>query len=227
MSLFPIFVKLEGRPVLLVGAGPVGESKVGGLLSAGAVVTVVAPDATPVIRKLADDGKLVWRQREFNPNDLNGVALVVAAVPREVARAVYEEAQIRNVLVNSVDDPDNCDFYYPAVVNRGDLQIAISTAGHSPALAQRIRIELEQQFGPGYEAWIRQLGEARRELFASDMNPDERKRKLHDIAAAGMGPEGTIAGRTDPGRVQHNPPYGLSGWCTSLAPALAIPSCSR
>ncbi len=192
MSLFPIFVKLEGRPVLLVGAGPVGESKVGGLLSAGAVVTVVAPDATPVIRKLAEDGKLVWRQREFNPNDLNGVALVVAAVPREVARAVYEEAQIRNVLVNSVDDPDNCDFYYPAVVNRGDLQIAISTAGHSPALAQRIRIELEQQFGPGYEAWIRQLGEARRELFSSDMNPDERKRKLHELAAA-VGPEGAIA----------------------------------
>ena len=162
-----------------------------------------------------------WRQREFNPNDLNGVALVVAAVPREIARAVYEEAQIRNVLVNSVDDPDNCDFYYPAVVNRGDLQIAISTAGHSPALAQRIRIELEQQFGPGYEAWIRRLGEARRELFASDMNPDERKRKLHEMAGAAPGQQGPA------GRIQQDAPYVLSGWCTSLAPGLAIPSCSR
>ena len=87
------------------------------------------------------------------------------------------------MLVNSVDDPDNCDFYYPAVVNRGDFQIAISTAGHSPALAQRIRIELEQQFGPEYERWIQQLGEARRELFASEHGPEERKRKLHEMAA--------------------------------------------
>ncbi len=94
MSLFPIFVKLEGRRVLLVGAGPVGESKVGGLLSAGAAVTVVAPDATPAIRKLAEEGKLVWRQREFDPDDLDGVALVVAAVPKEVARAIYQAAQL-------------------------------------------------------------------------------------------------------------------------------------
>src|SRR5918994_1602952 len=110
MSLFPIFVKLEGRPVLLVGAGPVGESKVGGLLSAGAVVTVVAPTATPGIRKLAQERKIVWHQRAFDPSDLNGVALVVAAVPKDVARAVYAQAQVRGILVNSVDDPDNCDF---------------------------------------------------------------------------------------------------------------------
>jgi uroporphyrin-III C-methyltransferase/precorrin-2 dehydrogenase/sirohydrochlorin ferrochelatase len=185
MRLFPIFVKLERRRVLLVGAGPVGEAKVAGLLSAGAAVTVVAPAATDAIRRLADEGKLVWERREFVPHDLDGVALVVAAVPRDVARNIHDEAHRRNVLVNAVDDPDHCDFYYPAVVNRGDLQIAISTAGHSPALAQRIRIELEQQFGPEYEAWIRQLGEVRRELFGAAMDPDERKQKLHDLASAG------------------------------------------
>ena len=182
MSLFPIFVKLQGRPVLLVGAGPVGESKVGGLLSAGAVVTIVAPTATPGIRKLAQERKIVWHQRVFDPGDLNGITLVVAAVPKDVASSLYQEAQIRGVLVNSVDDPDNCDFYYPAVVTRGDLQIAISTAGHSPALAQRIRIELEQQFGPEYAHWIQRLGDARRELFATDRDPEARKRKLHEIA---------------------------------------------
>jgi uroporphyrin-III C-methyltransferase/precorrin-2 dehydrogenase/sirohydrochlorin ferrochelatase len=182
MSLFPIFVKLQGRPVLLVGAGPVGESKIGGLLSAGAVVTVVAPTATPGIRKLAQERTIVWHQRVFDPSDLDGVVLVVAAVPKDVATSIYEEAQIRRVLVNSVDDPDNCDFYYPAVVTRGDLQIAISTAGHSPALAQRIRIELEQQFGPEYAQWIQQLGDVRRELFATDMDPEVRKQKLHEIA---------------------------------------------
>ena len=182
MSLFPIFVKLEGRPVLLVGAGPVGESKIGGLLSAGAVVTVVAPQATPAIEKLAEDGKIFWHRRTFDPRDLDGMTLAVAAVSSDVARLVYEEAQIRGVLVNSVDDPENCDFYYPAVVNRGDFQIAISTAGHSPALAQRIRIQLEQQFGPEYTQWIQQLGEARRDLFATDMDPDARKQKLHELA---------------------------------------------
>jgi uroporphyrin-III C-methyltransferase/precorrin-2 dehydrogenase/sirohydrochlorin ferrochelatase len=194
MPLFPIFVKLEGRTVLLVGAGPVGESKVEGLLSAGASVTVVAPAATPAIQKLAEQGKLVWRRREFVPRDLDGVALVVAAVPKEIARSLYKAARARNVLVNSVDDPENCDFYYPAVVNRGDLQIAISTSGHSPALAQRIRVELEHQFGPGYDAWVRQLGQARRELFASGMDPDARKKKLHEMAAAAKGPQAPTAG---------------------------------
>lgn len=184
MSLFPIFVKLEGRPVLLVGAGPVGESKIGGLLSAGAAVTVVAPDATAVIRTLAAEGRIVWHRRVFNPGDLDGITLVVAAVPKDAARSIYAEAQIRGVLVNSVDDPENCDFYYPAVVNRGDLQIAISTAGHSPALAQRIRIELEQQFGPEYTQWVQELGGARRDLFATDMDPDLRKQKLHHMARA-------------------------------------------
>ena len=182
MSLFPIFVKLEGRAVLLVGAGRVGEAKVGGLLSAGAAVTVVAPEATPAIRSLAAEGKINWQQREFQPADLDGAALVVAAVPKGIARAIYEAARHRGVLCNSVDDPDNCDFYYPAVVDRGDLQIAVSTSGHSPALAQRIRIELERQFGPEYVGWIRQLGETRRELFATGMDAEARTEALHRLA---------------------------------------------
>ena len=185
MPLFPIFVKLEGRPVLLVGAGPVGEAKVSGLLAAGASVTVVAPRATPAILELSKQGKLRWRQREFQTSDLDGAALVVAAVPKDVAKAIHDEASIRGVLCNSVDDVENCDFYYPAVVTRGDLQIAISTGGHSPALAQRLRLELERQFGPEYADWIQQLGAARRELFATDMDPGARRRKLHELAGKG------------------------------------------
>jgi uroporphyrin-III C-methyltransferase/precorrin-2 dehydrogenase/sirohydrochlorin ferrochelatase len=182
MTLFPIFVKLEGRPVLLVGAGPVGESKVSGLLSSGATVTVVAPTATPVVADLAAQGKLQWHQREFEPGDLHGTTFVVAAVPKHVARTVYEHARRLGVLCNSVDDVEHCDFYYPSVVTRGDLQIAISTAGHSPALAQRLRIQLEQQFGPEYAEWIQQLGAARRELFATEMDPAVRKERLHELA---------------------------------------------
>ena len=191
MSLFPIFVKLQGRRVLLVGAGPVGESKIAGLLAAGADITVVAPTATPRVATLAREQALRWHQREFVPADLDGATLVVAAVPKEIAAAVYDEAQRRGVLCNSVDDIENCDFYYPAVVNRGDLQIAISTAGHSPALAQRLRIELEEQFGPEYAGWVDRLGAARRELFAEEMDPDARKRKLHALAADGPVSAGT------------------------------------
>jgi uroporphyrin-III C-methyltransferase/precorrin-2 dehydrogenase/sirohydrochlorin ferrochelatase len=193
MNLFPIFVKLEGRPVLVVGAGPVGESKIAGLLAAGASITVVAPHATPKVREWVKQGKLAWREREVQPSDLDGMALVIAAVPAEVAKSVFAEARVRGVLCNSVDDPDNCDFYYPAVVNRGDLQIAISTAGHSPALAQRLRRELERQFGPEYAGWIQQLGEARRGLFAADVDPEFRRRRLHELA--GEKPGGAGEGR--------------------------------
>ena len=200
MSLFPIFVKLEGRRVLLVGAGPVGESKIGGLFSADARITVVAPQATVAIREWASGGKVEWRPREFQASDLEGMALVIAAVPAPIAKSVFAEARARGVLCNSVDDPENCDFYYPAVVNRGDLQIAISTAGQSPALAQRLRQELEQQFGPEYAEWIRQLGEARCALFAADGDPEGRKRRLHELAAAGpasgqQGPRPRTGGR--------------------------------
>jgi uroporphyrin-III C-methyltransferase/precorrin-2 dehydrogenase/sirohydrochlorin ferrochelatase len=185
MSLFPVFVKLSGRRVLVVGGGPVGQSKIDGLLAAGAAVTIVAPVATDVIREWASQGTVEWHARPFQPADLDGVALVIAAVPALVGKAVFDAAQARGVLCNSVDDPDNCDFYYPAVVNRGDFQIAISTGGHSPALAQRLRKELELQFGPEYAEWIQQLGEARRELFATDMDAEARRQRLHEIAGAG------------------------------------------
>jgi uroporphyrin-III C-methyltransferase / precorrin-2 dehydrogenase / sirohydrochlorin ferrochelatase len=183
--LFPIFIKLAGRRVLVVGAGPVAESKMEGLVAAGAAVTVVAPLATDAIRRMAADGQVEWNGREFTPADLDGAALVIAAVPAAVAKIVFDEARARGILCNSVDDPENCDFYYAAVVNRGDLQIAISTAGLSPALAQRLRKELEHQFGPEYTGWIQQLGAARRELFAAEMDPEQRRLRLHEMAGVG------------------------------------------
>jgi precorrin-2 dehydrogenase/sirohydrochlorin ferrochelatase len=107
----------------------------------------------------------------------------VAATPSvEFHKQIFEEATQRRVLCNIVDVPGFCDFYYPAVVQRGALQIAISTAGQSPALAQRLRKELEEQFGPEYEDWLVQLGEARDKLFATMLDPEERKRVLHELA---------------------------------------------
>src|SRR6266576_2428687 len=183
-QMFPMFLKLEGRRCLVVGAGSVAEAKIKGLLEAGASIHVVAPKAVDAIQKLAWQGALSWKARNFEPNDLEGMLLVIAATSSpEVNAEVFNEARERKVLCNSVDDPENCDFYYPAVVNRGDLQIAISTNGRSPALAQRIRRELEAQFGPEYEEWVAELGEARQQLTAKKIPVEPRRQLLHALAS--------------------------------------------
>ena len=184
MSLFPIFLKLEGRRSLVVGAGSVAEQKIRGLIESGAKVQVVAPQATDSVSEWAAAGVIEWQARTFELGDLDGVLLVIVATSSsEINANVFRAAQQRGVLCNVVDDPPHCDFYYPSVVRRGDLQIAISTAGHSPALAQRLRRELEMQFGPEYRDWLSQLGEARQKLFATDIDPEERRRLLHQLAS--------------------------------------------
>lgn len=183
MTLFPIFLKLSGRRCLVVGAGKVAEEKIEGLIPTGAEIHVIAPVATRRIRELAHQKKIAWHARRFKPSDLNGVFVVVAATNLPALhKKIYSEAKRRQVLCNVVDDQPNCDFYYGSVVRRGALQIAISTAGRSPALSQRLRRVLETQFGPEYEQWIAVLGEAREKLFARKMDPDERKKLLHILA---------------------------------------------
>ena len=180
-----MFLKLDGRRCLVVGAGDVAESKIAGLLDAAAKVRVVAPEATPQVQSWAASGQIEWFARPCEPTDLDGMFLVVAATfSPELHEQIHAEAQLRGVLCNVVDVPELCDFYYPAVARRGALQIAVSTSGESPALAQRLRKELEEQFGPEYEIWLQQLGEEREKLFAASMDPGERKRLLHDLASA-------------------------------------------
>ena len=183
-KLFPMFVKLSARHCLVVGAGAVAESKIASLLEARARVRVVAPEATRQVRSWSQSNTIEWRQRAFEPGDLDGMFLVVAATSStELHERVFDEATRRGVLCNIVDVPPLCDFYYPSVVQRGPLQIAISTAGLSPALAQRLRKQLEDQFGPEYEEWLIQLGEAREKLHSAKMDPEERKRLLHQDAS--------------------------------------------
>jgi precorrin-2 dehydrogenase / sirohydrochlorin ferrochelatase len=184
MSLFPAFLKLAGRRCLVVGAGAVGEEKIEGLLRAGADVLVVAPRATRRVRAWAREEKLRWKARKFRPGDLQGVFLAVAATSLAgLHEKIYREARRRRVLCNAVDDPPNCDFYYGAVVRRGGLQIAISTGGHSPALAQRIRKQLQRKFRAEYGLWLDELGEEREKLFAKPMDPARRRRLLHSLAS--------------------------------------------
>jgi precorrin-2 dehydrogenase/sirohydrochlorin ferrochelatase len=185
-ALFPMFLKLARRRCLVVGAGTIAEGKIASLLDAGARVKVVAPAATSTVLAWARERRIKFVRREFEPADLDGVFLVIAATSSVVVhRRVFREARRRGVLCNAVDEPERCDFYYPAVVRRGQLQVAVSTGGQSPALAQRLRRELEAQFGPEYEGWVAELGRARASLFARSMNPEVRRLLLHRQATSG------------------------------------------
>ena len=183
-NLFPMFMKLAGKQCLVVGAGKVGEPKIGGLIDTGARIHVVAVAASGQVREWAEAGKIELELRAFSSSDLDGKFLaVVATASRGLNELVYREAQQRGVLCNVVDVPDLCDFFYPAVVRRGDLQIAISTAGQSPSLAQKLRQQLERQFGDGYAAWVEQLGETRRLVLASDLDNETKWELLHSLAS--------------------------------------------
>jgi len=179
-----MFMKLAGKQCLVVGAGKVGEPKIGGLIDTGARIHVVAITASDQVREWADAGKIELELRAFSPSDLDGKFLAVVATPsRSLNERVYREAQQRGVLCNVVDVPEYCDFFYPAVVRRGDLQIAISTAGQSPSLAQKLRQQLERQFGEGYTAWVEQLGATRRLVLASDLDKETKWELLHSLAS--------------------------------------------
>lgn len=183
MSLLPIFVKLDGRPGLLVGAGTVALEKIGSLLPTGVRLRVIAPEAREEIRQLAEDGKLEWIARTFEPADLDGNTIVIAATDQpEVNAAVYREATARGILCNSVDDIPNCDFFFGSVVRRGDLQIAVSTAGESPSLAQRLRREIDEQLPSDLGPWLTEIGQLRREVLATHPRSEARKLLLHELA---------------------------------------------
>ncbi len=184
MPLFPIFLKLTARPCAVIGAGHLAESKIESLLAAAARLTVIAPQASPRIADLAASGELTLHLRDYATGDLAGQFLVVAAtnVPA-VNRTVFAEAESSGILINAVDDPPFCDFYFPSVVRRGDLQIAISTAGHSPALAQRLRKEINALLPLDTGDWLAELGNLRREVLRMGPLNEARTQLLHQLAS--------------------------------------------
>jgi siroheme synthase-like protein len=182
--LLPIFVKLEGSPCLVVGGGAIGLQKVRSLLECGAHITVVAPDVRDEIRKLEERGSITWHRRDYVVADIAGQRLVIAATnDPQVNHAVYSDAVAAGVLANAVDDPPFCDFYFGSVVRRGPLQIGISTAGESPALAQRLRQQLELLIDEGTGAWLERLGALRREVLATHPAGEERNSLLRTLAS--------------------------------------------
>ncbi len=151
---------------------------------------VVAPQINTEVSAWVESGEISWQQKEFAAEDLHGAHLVVAATSIAALNAqVFQEANARGILCNAVDDISNCHFYYGSIVQRGDLQIAISTNGKSPALAQRLRKELEQQYPPDYADWLEHLGTEREKLRAqpdAKEHFEENKATLHNLASAEM-----------------------------------------
>jgi precorrin-2 dehydrogenase/sirohydrochlorin ferrochelatase len=155
-------LKLKGRRCLVVGAGDIGLEKVEGLLACGADVTLVAPDAIPALEELADEGSITYHRREYEPADLDGHLIAIAATDdTDVNIGVFNDAEDKAMLVNVVDVPPLCNFILPAIVRTGPLAVAISTAGASPALAKRMKREIAEMFGEPYADLAILLNDAR------------------------------------------------------------------
>ncbi|MDQ6926643.1 MAG: bifunctional precorrin-2 dehydrogenase/sirohydrochlorin ferrochelatase [Candidatus Eremiobacteraeota bacterium] len=182
-------LKLSGRRCLVVGGGEIALEKVEGLLACDAGVTLVAPEACEALHRLAAEGSIQWECRPYEPRDLQGAFLAIAATNvSEVNIGVYEDAERRAMLVNIVDVPPLCNFILPAIVRTGPLAIAISTAGASPALAKRMKREVAELFGPEYATLAVMLNDARGWAKSTLPTYQDRKRFF----------EGIVGGEPDP-----------------------------
>lgn len=185
MKLYPIMMNVQGRRVVVIGGGRVAARKVRSLLECGAAVTVISPDIEPELRSLAGAGAIQWLGGPFDEAVLEAIdepVLVFGTTNhREVNAQIYRAAVQRGIPCNIADDPEFCTFTVPAVVSRGDLTIAVSTGGASPALARRIRERLETEFGVEYAALTKLLAAVRREVLAAGNNTEENKRLFFDL----------------------------------------------
>jgi siroheme synthase-like protein len=184
---YPVCLDLRGRPCVVIGGGAVAARKVEGLLECGARVTVVAPALAPGLQALAEAGRIEARPRPYADGDLAGAALAIAATDeRDVNARVAAEARARGVWLNAADDPERCDFILPAVIRRGDLQVAVSTGGRSPALARRVREDLERLLPAEYADLVPLLADVRAELRHEgvEVPPERWQSALDDYVLA-------------------------------------------
>ncbi len=174
-----VSLDLENKKCLIVGGGSVAQRKALTLLECGALVHLVSPDVTPLIEELALQGKISYRRGCYDSTDLEGVFLVIGASGREdVNRRVSDDCMSRGLIVNIVDDPNKGNFFVPATVRRGSLEIAVSTGGKSPLLARKIREELEETYGEQYGEFLDMLGAFRQKTIENISDPAEKKRIL-------------------------------------------------
>ena len=176
MKYYPIYLDIKDRDCLVVGGGSVGTRKVKRLLECGAKVTVISVDATEKLKELSDSGVIQLKERDFQTSDLDDRFLVIGATDnQEMNFKIHAEAEQRGLLCNIADHPKACNFILPSIVNRGDLIIAISTSGKSPAFAKRLRKHLEKEFGDEYAEFLNLMGAIRTKLLSQDHEPEAHK----------------------------------------------------
>lgn len=183
MEYYPVFLNLVGKRCLVIGGGSVAERKIEGLLRSEAAVTVISPALTTPLELCAKEKKIRHFMREYKPGDVAGYQLAfVATDDPQINRAVYDEAQERGVWINAVDDPAHCDFILPSVLRRGELAVAVSTGGASPALARAVREELEKFLTEDYAVLSDIVADVRRELKTRGLSaaPEIWGRALND-----------------------------------------------
>jgi len=187
MSYYPVFLQLEDKIALVVGGGKVAQRKVETLLRYGALVNIVSKVLTDKLKQLIEINKVRLLGEEMRDEFLDDAFIVIAATDdKELNSKVSESARNRGLLVNAVDQPADCNFIVPSIVRKGDLSIAISTSGKSPALAKKIRKELDAQFGNEYETFLNLMGGLRKEVLAMGLSQEENSRIFHEIVEGGV-----------------------------------------
>jgi precorrin-2 dehydrogenase/sirohydrochlorin ferrochelatase len=187
MSFYPVFIELEGKKVLVVGGGNVAYRKVQTLLECGARVFLTGRVLTPALQEMVETKAIRFLGQEFKDEYLNNAFMVIAATDdKALNHQVSVCARKQRVLVNAVDQPPDCDFIVPSILKRGDLQIAISTSGKSPALARRIRKGLEKEFGEEYGAFLAMMGRLRKEILSLGLPQEENSRLFQKIVDADL-----------------------------------------
>jgi len=182
MSYYPILVQLEGMKAVVVGGGVVAQRKIDTLLAYHADVHVVSRDLTPKLSKYLEEQRIKLSGHEFKDSHLDGAFVVIAATDDPLLnRQVSERASARGLLINAVDQPADCNFIVPSILRRGDLLVAVSTSGKSPAFAKKVREELEKQFGDEYGSFLVLMGCLREEILEKELSQEENKRIFHQL----------------------------------------------
>jgi precorrin-2 dehydrogenase / sirohydrochlorin ferrochelatase len=187
MKYYPVNLDIRHQSCLVVGGGAVGTRKVKTLLGCGAAVTVVSPEVTNSLMALAGENRISLKQRPYQASDLEDVFLVIGATDNmDLNRAIHQDARKQGKLCNIADQPDLCNFILPSVIERGDLIIAISTSGKSPAFAKKLRKQLEAQFGPEYAEFLKLMGTVRKILLERDHDPEAHRRIFENLVDQGL-----------------------------------------
>ena len=175
-AYYPVFLKLAGKRCVIIGGGTIAEGKISKLKETGAQVTIISPQATPAIQIMAKKGVVEWNEREYQPGDLKGAFLGIAATDkRQVNQQIFQEATELGVVLNVVDDPDLCAFIAPSIVERGPVTVAISTGGASPALARKLRETLAGSPALEWADLAHVLSKARKEIKKRGVTVDPQR----------------------------------------------------